>query len=108
MGPSERIRSARSNASGVGSLRDAINSRVAGEHFDDVIVQAIVELLLERPWKLSIFYFAGMKLESVVMHFGVCGFVADFNFDALPSGASFEIKKGMLVAHELVSNFIRE
>jgi hypothetical protein len=81
---------------------------IAGEHLDDVIVQAIVELLLERPWKLSIFYFARMKLESVVVHFGVCGFVADFNFHALSGGTSFEIKKGMFVAPELVPDFIRE
>src|SRR5208283_1806770 len=74
--------------------------RIAREHFDDVVVEAIVKLLLECPGKLGVFDFAGAEQESVIMELGVFRLVTDFDFDAFFGGAGGEIEQWMLVADQ--------
>src|SRR2546428_4338479 len=42
--------------------------RRADEHFDQIIVQSVVELTLEGPFKLWMIEVAGMKFEIISMH----------------------------------------
>jgi len=42
--------------------------RRAGEHLDQVIVQAIIELALEAPLELRMFQVARMQIEIISVH----------------------------------------
>src|SRR5579864_70427 len=78
--------------------------RRANEHFDEVVVQGVVKLALETPFKLRIVQVAGMKVEIV----GVDGhaFVLEANndFDAVSLAASRERQQRMLVEAQLMKH----
>ena len=42
--------------------------RRADKHFDEVVVQGVVELALEAPFKLLVVEVAGMKIEIIGVH----------------------------------------
>jgi hypothetical protein len=58
---------------------------IAREHFNDEIVEAVVQLLLKRPGKLSVFDFARTEQKDVDGHSRLGSDLTDFNFDALGS-----------------------
>ena len=47
---------------------DVLALWIAGKHFDDEIVQAIIELFLKNPGKLLAFDLAGTQQENIHVH----------------------------------------
>src|ERR1700680_4366157 len=82
--------------------------RIAGKHLNYVIVQAVVKLSLECPWKLLIFNFAGLEQKLVGVHLGARGLKPDLDFDAISCGMRCKIKQGMLVTHEFALDFLEK
>ena len=78
--------------------------RGADEHFDDVVMQAVIELPLESPLELRMIEVAGMKFEVVGVHWNRRVPELDDDFDRLALGASREIKQGVLVEFQLSQN----
>src|ERR1700738_2615644 len=91
------------------SLLPAIGAilRSADEHFDEVIVQGIVELALKAPFKLSIVEVAGMHIKIISVHRH--GWIFELNnyFHAISFGARREIKQRMLVESQLIEYAIQ-
>jgi len=65
-------------------------------------------MLLESPWELGVFDFAGEELKPVDVNIFACGFEADFNFYAARSRTRFEIEQRVLVAREFVADLFNE
>src|ERR1700730_10278062 len=82
--------------------------RIAGKHLNYVIVQAVVKLSLERPWKLLIFNFAGLEQKLVGVHVDTGGLKADLDFDAISRGMRVKIKEGMLVTQQFALDFLEK
>ena len=82
--------------------------RIAGKHLNYVIVQAVVKLSLECPWKLLIFNFAGLEQKLVGVHVDTRGLKADLDFDAISRGMRVKIKEGMLVTHQFALDFLEK
>ena len=78
---------------------DAVLRR-ADEHFDQVIVQAIVELALKAPFKLRVIQVTRMKLEIVRMDGNVVPELDD-HLHRLTLGTCIESKQRMLVQTQL-------
>lgn len=76
----------------------------ADEHFDHVIVQAVVELALESPFELRMIEVAGMKLEIIGMHWDGRTPELDDDFHGLALGARGEIEQRVLVEFQLRKN----
>ncbi len=76
--------------------------RGADEHLDEVVVQAIVELALERPFKLGIVEIARMEFEVVSMDWRIGEPGPDDHFDRFAFDASVKLHKRMLVEAELL------
>src|SRR5260370_2381354 len=78
------------------SLLPAIGAilRSADEHFDEVIVQGIVELALKAPFKLSIVEVARVHIKVISVHRQ--GWIFELNnyFPALSLGAPRKIQHG--------------
>ena len=118
MGPCARMRSASCNCRGVGGRWAAppvpggrscvLPLRIAGKHLNHVIVQAVVKLALECPWKLFIFNFAGLEQKLVGVHLDTRGLKPDLDFDAISGRMRAKIKQGMLVAHQFALDFLQE
>ena len=91
------------------SLLPAIGAilRSADEHFDEVIVQGIVELALKAPFKLSIVEVAWVHIKIISVHRH--GWIFELNdyFHAISLGARRKIQERMLVKAELSENAIQ-
>ena len=91
------------------SLLPAIGAilRSADEHFDEVIVQGIVELALKAPFKLSIVEVAWVHIKIISVHRH--GWIFELNnyFHAISLGARRKIQQRMLVKTELIENAIQ-
>jgi hypothetical protein len=76
----------------------------ADEHFDHVVVQAVVELSLERPLELGMVEVPGVKLEVVGVHGH--GWILEIyqDFNAFTLGPSGEIEQRVFVKLELGEN----
>src|ERR1700730_2014467 len=74
------------------------------EHFDQIVVQAVVELSLECPFKLRVIEIPGMKLEVVGMHWNRWILELDDHFHRVAFGARREIKQRMFVELQLRKN----
>jgi hypothetical protein len=81
--------------------------RSADEHFDEVIVQGIVELALKAPFKLSIVEVARVHIKIISVHRH--GWIFELNnyFHAISLGARRKIQQRMLVKAELIENAIQ-
>jgi hypothetical protein len=91
------------------SLLPAIGAilRSADEHFDEVIVQGIVELALKAPFKLSIVEVAGMHIKIISVHRHGWIFELNNHFHAISLGTRRKIQQWMLVKAELIENAIQ-
>jgi len=69
----------------------------ADEHFDHVIVQAVVELALERPLKLRMIEIPRMKFEVIGVHRNWRISKLYENFHRLAFGTGGEIQQRMFV-----------
>src|SRR5260370_22383979 len=91
------------------SLLPAIGAilRSADEHFDEVIVQGIVELALKAPFKLSMVEVARVHIKVISVHRH--GWIFELNdyFHAISLGACRETQQRMLVEAELIENAIQ-
>ena len=85
------------------SPRSVLLLRIARKHLDDVIVQAVVQLLLEGPGKLWVIDLAGIERH----HVNVKTFqpATDINGDAFAGRARFENKQRMFVAGQFAADF---
>jgi len=66
--------------------------RCSDEHFDQIVVQAIIKLTLERPLELGMIEVARMESKVVGMHRNRRILELDYDFDALAVFPSSEIK----------------
>ena len=91
------------------SLLPAIGAilRSADEHFDEVIVQGIVELALKAPFKLSIVEVTRVHIKIISVHRH--GWIFELNnyFHTISLGARRKIQQRMLVKAELIENAIQ-
>jgi hypothetical protein len=71
--------------------------RSAGEHFDQIVVQAVEELALEGPLKLRVVEVARMKFEIVGMNRNPRILEVDDYFDGVTFGAGAEVEQRVLV-----------
>jgi len=88
----------------------------AHEHLDEVIVQSIVELTLELPFKLRVIKVARVERKDISVGRGYigglrCGDIRglrlDKDLDAVVSGLSSEVEQGMLVEPELLAHALK-
>jgi len=81
--------------------------RSADEHFDEVIVQGIVELALKAPFKLSIVEVARVHIKIISVHRH--GWVFELNnyFHAISLGPRRKIQQRVFVKAELIENAIQ-
>jgi hypothetical protein len=77
------------------------------EHFDQVIVQAIVKLALKAPFELRIVQIARMQIEVIRVHWDAWIPKLDDQLDAIALGARIEIKQRMLVETKLGENALQ-
>ena len=75
--------------------------RRADEHFDHVVVQAVVELPLKSPLELRMIEVAGMKFEQIGMHRHRRILEVNDDLYRFTLGASGEIEQRMLVEFQL-------
>jgi hypothetical protein len=75
--------------------------RRADKHFDEVIVQGIVELALKAPLELGVVEIARMKVEVVGVDGSALIFEFDDDFDALPFRSRGKVQKRMLIQAKL-------
>src|SRR5713101_3389452 len=114
-GPLSRMPAARKVRSGVERCAVGITTlpplvpalRVAREHFDDVVMQAVVELLLEGPGELRVLDLARAHGVDVGMHGLRRGAEMDQHLDVLPRGPRLKSKQRMLVALQLGAHFFQ-
>ncbi len=76
----------------------------ADEHLDQVVMQTVEDLPLERPFKLSIVEVPGMQLEVVGMNRRLVETWTNDDFDGLALGPSIELDQRMLVKAKLLLN----
>jgi hypothetical protein len=79
----------------------------ADEHFDEVIVQGIVELALKAPLKLSIVEIARVHIKIISVHRHGRIFELNNYFHAISLGARGKIQQRMLVKAKLIENAIQ-
>jgi hypothetical protein len=79
----------------------------ADEHLDEVVVQRIVELALETPFKLGMIEVPWMEVEIIGMHGHGLIFELDDDLYSITLGARREVQEGMLVQAELRENAIK-
>lgn len=82
--------------------------RIPREHFDDVVVEAVVKLALEGPGELLVLDFARAHEENIRVDFNACRLEVDQNLDAIFGFARVEAKQRMFVAREFVLHFLDE
>src|SRR4029077_4382906 len=80
--------------------------RRADKHFDEVIMQRIVELALEAPFKLRMVEVAGMEIEIISVHRHGSVSELDDHLHAFALGPRREIQQRMLVEAELRENTV--
>ncbi len=82
--------------------------RVAGEHLDHIVVQAVVELALKRPGKLRLLDFARQQQKLVGGH-SIPGGLKRIS-TATPFGAvgGLKVEKRVLVSGKLATNAFKE
>jgi hypothetical protein len=77
-----------------------------GKHFDEIVMQAVVELVLQMPGELGMIQIAGMNGE----HVGVNGeggvFQVNQNFDDAILLARGKGEQGMLVKAEVLKHLV--
>jgi hypothetical protein len=71
--------------------------RRADKHFDQVVVQAVVELPLQSPLELRVVQVARMKIEVVSVHRHRRILELDDQFDAITLSSGGELQQGMLI-----------
>jgi len=80
--------------------------RSVGKHFDEIVMQAVVELVLQMPGELGMIQIAGMNGE----HVGVNGeggvFQVNQNFDDAILLARGKGEQGMLVQAEVLKHLV--
>jgi len=102
---SGRVRGFRVQFSGAGSQTfplalDAVLRR-ADEHFDQIVMQAVIELALEAPFKLGIVQVTRVKIEVIGVDRDGRILELDHQFYAVALRASGKIEQWMLVKSEL-------
>src|SRR5579862_701173 len=107
IGPRDLIRSARIAASGVGSERKrlVLPLRIADEHFDHIVVQAVVEMLLESPGELGMLDLSRAELNRVFVNVRLRRLEANHHFHRFFRAASLEIEQRMFVFREFMAHF---
>jgi hypothetical protein len=81
---------------------------IAREHFDHVVVQAVVELPLECPRELRVLDFTRLQQKSVGVDLNALGLEANFYFDTVFRWARIEEEEGVFVAIEFATYFLEE
>ena len=81
--------------------------RGADEHFDEVVVEGVVELALEGPFELGVVQITRMQIEVVGVHRHAWILELDDQFNAITFRASIEIEQWVLVETQLSENAIQ-
>ena len=81
--------------------------RRADKHFDQIVMQAIVELALQTPFELRIVQVTWMQIEIIRVHRD--GRILELNdeFYSIALGASREVEQWMLVKTQLGENAVQ-
>ena len=77
----------------------------ADEHFDEIVVEGVVELALKLPGKLRAVKIAGMDREHVGVHGGDGIFQIDQDLDESVGFPGREVEQWMVVEAQVVENF---
>ncbi len=75
--------------------------RRADEHFDQIVVQAVIELALEAPFKLRIVQVTRVQIEVISVDRDRRILELDDQLNAVALGASGKIEQWMLLKSEL-------
>jgi len=78
--------------------------RRANEHFDEIVVEAVVDLALKMPGKLRVIEIARMDCKGIRMHRHGRILQIDQNLDETVCFARGKCEKWMLVESEVVEN----
>jgi hypothetical protein len=81
--------------------------RSAGKHFDEIVVQSVIELALEMPRELGMIKIAGMDLEYVGVDRDYRILQIDQNFDKAIVLASREGKQRVIVELQVIENLLQ-
>ena len=79
----------------------------ADEHFNEVIVQAVVNLVLQVPFKLRMIQIASVDRKNIGMHRKIRVIQIDQDLDGPVVVARRKGKKRMLVAPEVIANLLQ-
>lgn len=79
--------------------------RGADEHFDEIVVEGVVELALELPGELRTFQIAGMNLENVGMYRDCRVLQVNQNLDDSIGFPGGESEQRMIVEAQVIADF---
>jgi len=77
----------------------------ADEHFNEVVVQAVVNLMLQVPFELRMIQIASVDRKHIGVHGNVRVVQVDQDFDGSVVVARRKGEKRVLVAPEVIANF---
>jgi hypothetical protein len=80
--------------------------RSAGKHFDEIVVQCVIELALQMPGKLGMIEVARMNREYVGMDWNGGVPQIDENFDNAVILARGKSEQRVLVEPQVIENFL--
>jgi hypothetical protein len=81
--------------------------RGADEHFDEVVVEGVVELALEAPFELRVVEIAGVEIEVVGVHGEAWILELDDDFDGVAFGTGGKRQQRVLIEPKLVADPIK-
>ena len=89
------------------AARDGAILRGAGKHFDEIVVQAVVELALKMPGELGMIEVAGMNREHVGVNRDGRVLQIDQNFDNAVVFARGKGEQRMIVQPQMIEDFLQ-
>ena len=89
------------------AVGDGAILRGAGKHFDEIVVQGVVELALKMPGELGMIEVAGMNRKHVSVNRDGRVFQIDQNFDSAVVLACGKGKQRMIVEPQVIEDFLQ-
>ena len=86
---------------------DSAILRGAGKHFDEIVVQAVVELVLQMPGELRMIEVAGMDRKHVGVNRDGRALQIDQDFDNAVIFARGKGEQRMIVELQVIENFLQ-
>ena len=89
------------------SCGDGSILRGADKHFDEIVVQAVVELVLQMPGELRMIEVAGMNRKHVGVNWDGRVFQIDQHFDHAVVFSRGKSEQRMIVEPQVIENFLQ-